>query len=234
MSSSLFSRNVLRESQPTGSFLEQLQTIHAVTESTPAARNTRQQVEKRYQEAHAQGAQMGFAEGYAKGEAKGIEAGLEIALARVRDENEAAHQEQIAAFAQDLSQILNQTQTSVEQWYADAEISLASLAVEIARRTIGQELSLNADAVITIAKQVLQEVTTGNKVRIRVNPIQSAALDSRREEIAQSVSHIREIEIVCDPSIKNGIIVESESGVVDGRIESYLQRLADDITEEAA
>lgn len=225
---------MLREAQPTGSFLDQLQSIHAVTESTPAARNTRAQVEKRYQEAFEQGTKLGYIDGYARGEANGIEAGLEIGITRVHEEHEAAHQEQIAAFAQDLSQILTQTQSSIEQWYLDAEKSLASIAVEIARRTIGQELTLNSDAVVTIAKQVLQEVTTGSHVRLRVNPVQSANLDSRREEIAQAVSHIREIEIVSDPSIQNGVIVESESGVVDGRVESYLERLEEEINEEAA
>lgn len=234
MSKSIFSKNILREAITTGNFLDQLKTTHAVAEATPAAQWTRQQIEIKYLEAHAEGMRLGYAEGYQRGEANGLNVGLENGINQVRQELEATHQEQIAAFAQDLHTTLTTTQKGIEQWYIDAEKRLASLATEIARRAIGQELTQNSEAVVTIARTVLSEVTTGNHVRLRVNPVQSATLDSRREEIIQSISHIRDIEIISDTSIQNGVIVESESGVVDGRIESYLSRIADHITEEAA
>jgi flagellar assembly protein FliH len=234
LSKALFSKNIIRDSCLTGNFMEQLQTTRAVAEATPAAQWTRKQIDLKFLEAHTQGAQLGYAEGYRRGESNGLEVGLENGIAQVRQELEASHQEQIAAFAQELHSALTSTQKGIEEWYIEAEQRLAVLAIEIAQRAIGQELTLNSEAVVGIAKQVLQEVTTGNHVRLRVNPIQSANLDSRREEIIQSISHIREIEIVSDPSIQNGVIVESESGVVDGRIESYLGRLVEHITEEAA
>ncbi|MFM9872796.1 MAG: FliH/SctL family protein [Fimbriimonadaceae bacterium] len=234
MSKSIFSKNILREAVTTGNFMDQLKTIHAVAEATPAAQWTRSQIELKFLEAHTEGARLGYAEGYRRGEANGLNVGLENGVSQVRQELEAAHIEQIAAFSQDLQATLNSTQQGIEQWYIEAEKRLASLATEIARRAIGEELTLNSEAVVSIAQRVLQEVTTGNHIRLRVNPVQTATLDSRREEILQSISHIRDIEIVSDPSIQNGVIVESESGVVDGRIESYLSRIADHISEEAA
>jgi flagellar assembly protein FliH len=152
----------------------------------------------------------------------------------VRQESEASHQEAIAAFAQDLNATLERAQQGVDQWYSEAEQKLAVLAIEIAQRAISQELSINQEAVLQIAKQVLNEVTTGNHVRLRVNPIQTAILDSRREEILQSISHLRNIEIIADPNISDGLIVESDNGVIDARIETYLQRLTDQVTGEAA
>ncbi len=234
MSSSVFSKNILREVKTTGNFMDQLKTTHAVAEATPATQWTRKQIELKFLEAHTQGAQTGYADGYRRGEANGLEVGLENGITQVRQELEATHQEQTAAFAQDLQAVLTSTQAGIEQWYIEAEKRLAVLAIEIAQRAIGQELTLNSEAVVDIAKQVLREVTTGNHIRLRVNPVQSATLDSRREEILQSISHIRDIEIISDSSIQNGVIVESESGVVDGRIESYLGRLVEHITEEAA
>lgn len=234
MSSTLFSKNIIRNSGLTGTFMDQLKTTHAVAEATPAAQWNRKQIELKFLEAHTQGAQLGYADGYRRGESNGLEVGLENGITQVRQELEATHQEQIAAFAQDLQATLTTTKAGIEQWYIEAEKRLAALAIEIAQRAIGQELSLNSEAVVGIAQQVLKEVTTGNHIRLRVNPVQSATLDSRREEILQSISHIRDIEIISDPTIQNGVIVESESGVVDGRIESYLGRLVEHISEEAA
>lgn len=169
-----------------------------------------------------------------RGEAKGMEIGLENGISQVRQEVEASNAEEIAAFAQELQLILNQTKNGIDQWYQQAEERLAALALEIAQRAIGNALVQNSEAVIQIAHQVLNEVTSGSQVRLRVNPIQSATLESHKEQIIQAISHIREIEIVSDPSIQNGVIVESETGVTDARVESYLQRLADHITGEAA
>lgn len=235
MSNTLFGKNILRgEVRPAGSFVDSLRSTHAVADDTPAARWTQQKIEERFQEAHQSGTTLGYADGYAKGEAKGLEVGLATGVNQVRLETEAAHQEAIAQFSQDLSATLIQTQQSIANWYAESEQKLAIIAVEIAQRAIGQELSLNEEAIIQIARQVLSEVTTGNSIRLRVNPIQTAILESRREEILQSISHIRNIEIVADPNIQTGLIVESESGVVDGRIETYLQRITDQILGEAA
>lgn len=234
LSRAVLGRNILREFRANGSFLEQLQTTHAVAAQDPAAKLTKNQIDQKFREAHEQGSQLGYAAGFAQGEAKGIEAGLEIGENRIREEHEAAHAEAVAEFSQDLSSLLQDTQRNIDQWYEEAEERLAAIAVEIARRAICQELTINPDVVVSISKQVLHEVTTGNHVRLRVNPVQSATLDARREEIIRSVSHIRDIEVVSDPSIENGIVVESEAGVVDARIETYLHRLADHLTEEAA
>lgn len=234
MSRAVIGRNILRQVVPQGTFLDQLQSIHAVAAQDPTAKLTKSQIDQKFAEAHDQGVRLGYAAGFAQGEAKGIEAGLEIGEMRIREEHEAAHAEAIAAFAQDLSRLLSETQKNIDQWYQETEERLAVLAVEIARRAVSQELSINPDVVVAISKQVLQEVTTGNHVRLRVNPVQSATLEARREEIIRSVSHIRDIEVVSDPKIENGIVVESDSGVVDARVETYLHRLADHISEEAA
>lgn len=234
MSNIAFSKNIMREYNSSRSFLDQLKTTHAVADNTPAARWTRSQIEERYRLAHEAGTHLGYAEGYARGEANGLEIGLEAGISQVRQESEAAHQEAIAAFAQDLNATLERAQQGVDQWYSDAEQKLAVLAIEIAQRAISQELSINQEAVLQIAKQVLNEVTTGSHVRLRVNPVQTAILDSRREEILQSISHLRNIEVIADPNISDGLIVESDSGVIDARIETYLQRLTDQVTGEAA
>lgn len=228
------SRNIVRDIATTGSFFDQLQTTKAVAESSPAAQITRTELKQKFTKAHEDGHAVGYATGHALGEAKGMEAGYAVGFCQAQQEFEATRAELIAAFAQDMQGLVNQTQSDIAAWYTEAESRLAALGIEIARRAIAHEMQIHPEAVVDIAKDVLREVTNGTNVRLRVNPVQTAILDSRKEEIIAAISHIRDLEILGDPSIQAGCVAEGESGVVDGRIETYLNRLAETITGEAA
>lgn len=230
------SKNIVRGevAEIKGKFLDQLRTIHTVAEESPAAKWTKEEVERRFARGFAEGKAAGFAEGHAEGEKAGFEAGLLRGSEEARQEVDAAHAELIAAFAQDLAALAAQHRTDVENWYIEAEQRLASLAIEIARRAVSHELEMKYDAVVDIAKAVLGEVTAGTHVRLRVNPIQTATLESRREEILAALAHIRDLEIIADPSVHAGVIAEGDGGVIDARIESYLDRLTEQIEGEAA
>jgi len=228
------SKNIVRDLQTSGSFLDQLQTTRAVAESSPAAQVTRTELKQKFSKAHEDGHMVGYATGHALGEAKGMEAGYAVGVAQAHAELDATHAEMIAAFAQDMQAMVNQTQADVSAWYVEAESRLATLGIEIAQRAISHELLIHPEAVVEIAKDVLREVTNGTSVRLRVNPVQTAVLDSRKEDIIAAISHIRDLEIVGDPSIQNGCVAEGESGVVDGRIETYFDRLVESIEGEAA
>lgn len=229
------SRNILRGTpQPFGSFLERLQTVHQVSEESPAAQWTRAEIQRRFHQAHEEGHLVGYSDGYAKGEAKGLEVGLATGQSVALQNWEDTHREEIDLFTHSLAQVVEDTKAGVDAWYREAEERLAILAIEIARRAIGQELAIREDAVADIAKQVLSEVTSGTQVRVRVSPLQVPALEARRTELLAALSHVRDLEVVSDPSIRNGCVVESEGGVVDARIESYLHRLAEETTGEAA
>lgn len=228
------SKNIVRDLQTSGSFLDQLQTTRAVAESFPAAQVTRTELKQKFNKAYEDGHLAGYAEGHAQGEAKGMEAGYAVGVAQAHAELDATHAEMIAAFAQDMQAMVTKTQADIAAWYVEAEARLAKLGIEIAQRAISHELLIHPEAVVEIAKDVLREVTNGTSVRLRVNPVQTAVLDSRKDDIIAAISHIRDLEIVGDPSIHNGCVAEGESGVVDGRIETYFGRLAETIDGEAA
>ena len=108
------------------------------------------------------------------------------------------------------------------------------LAIEIARRALGKELEAAPDTVVEIAKTVLAEVTEGASVRVRINPTQTAILESHRAELEARASHIHNLEIIPDHHVDGGCMVESDGGVIDARIQTYLQRLAESMWGENA
>lgn len=168
----------------------------------------------------------GYEAGRNEGHADGIAVGRIQGWKEVRDSEEAM----LAEFQGALQSVVQQTLESIENWYVTAEQSLTTLAIEIAKRAVCQELELSRQSVLEITKNALQEVRHGTSVRIRVNPIDSAILESKREQVLAAASCVRDIEIVSDGSINGGCIIDTDGGVIDSRIENFLERLH----EEAA
>lgn len=228
------SRNVIRTPGQYGSFLDRLKSSHEVQESLPAYQNAREQIQVRYEEAYQTGLASGKSEGTRQGYDEGYKAGLVKAEAEIREQHEAALKSELESFTHDLSDFKSTAEQQMDAWYKEAEERLALLAIEIARRALGQDLALSQESVFETAKAVLQESIEGTEFRIRVNVAHAPLLDARKQDLIDAVPHARNIEVVSDPHIQGGCIVETGASSVDARIETYLDRLAESIRGEAA
>ncbi len=226
MSNTVSSRNILRTEQAFGSFLDRLQTAHEVADESPTAQWGKREIQRKFNQAYEEGQLVGYSAGYARGEAKGLEVGLATGASQAARGYDEAHREQFEATASALENLVSTAKTEIDQWFEEAEKRLAILAVEIARRALVQELAMHEDAILDIARNVIAEATDSTHIRLRVNPSRVGHLEGRRHELIEALSHIRDIEIVSDSSIHAGCILESDSGVIDARIEHYLHRLA--------
>ncbi len=164
-------------------------------------------------------------DGLAEGKAEGFQSGYEAGLAAGKEAFDAEHQQEIEEFATRLQAFVTTAEVSLQEWYRAAEENLTTLAIDIARQALKVELETSRDSILEITKQALAEVTPGSKVRLRCNPWDGSIIDSRKHEITRAISGIQGIEIVNDPAIMGGCIVETESGAVDATIELFLDRL---------
>lgn len=171
-------------------------------------------LEKARQEGLELGRADGHAEGYAVGQADGLAA------------FEAARAEEVASLRRSLEEFV----AGLDAWYAEAEESLADLALQIAREALADELQASRESVLAIAKRAVAEVRQGTSVRLRANPLDCPTLEAHREDVIQAATGVRGLEVVPDFRILAGCEVESAGGVVDARVESFLDRLE----EEAA
>ena len=226
MSNTVSSRNILRTEQAFGSFLDRLQTAHEVADESPTAQWGKREIQRKFNQAYEEGQLVGYSAGDARGEAKGLEVGLATGASQAARGYDEAHREQFEATAAALENLVSTAKTEIDQWFEEAEKRHAILAVEIARRALVQELAMHEDAILDIARNVIAEATDSTHIRLRVNPSRVGHLEGRRHELIEALSHIRDIEIVSDSSIHAGCILESDSGVIDARIEHYLHRLA--------
>lgn len=224
------SRNILRDAGPLSGFLEKLKTSHEVQDELPHNRFAKSQLEKRRAEA----SEEGLKEGYAQGHAIGVERGKVEGIEEAKRQFQQAHQEEFRLFTEELDRIRQETEQKAKDWFAMAEEKLAILSTEIARQAINQELKINPETILEIAKSVLAEATEGTEFRIRVNTADSTILNSRKQELQELFSHVRNLEIITDQTIKSGCILETGSTSLDAQIDTYLNRLRESIQGEAA
>lgn len=164
-------------------------------------------------------------EGYAEGFREGLAAGEALA----HREAEERYSEEIATFAATLAD----QERAFAEFIGECERQLAALAIVIAERLVRRELEHSREAAFDIARDVVSQVRDGAKIRVRVNPLDASLLEGRRHELLESCSGLKTLEVVVDPSIHAGCLVETDAGLIDGRIEAAFERLAIGWREEA-
>jgi|CXWL01.1.fsa_nt_gi flagellar assembly protein FliH len=168
-------------------------------------------------------------EGFEEGYVHGFEQGEEDARQSVESRTEQTIQD----FAHILQDKSDQVVFAAKAWANESEHLLAELSILIASRILGQELRLDHDTITAIAKDAIKEVLLAEKIRIRVNPFDVPIIAQRKQELLAVNKQLRDIEIVDDPSITGGCVVESDAGIVDASIETKLGLLFEAMKEAA-
>ncbi len=161
-----------------------------------------------------QASQIGFAAGYEAGFRQGIEDARE------------KEAESLESFRRELAALVDRIEKSMSLWYEKAEHGLAELSLEIARRIIGDAVSMDPAAVLHVVRNAMARVEMANKAVIRVNALDLPMLEEKYAEVVASARSVNEVQFVGDDSLSRGsVIIETEEGVVDASVESQALRL---------
>lgn len=179
--------------------------------------------------AREEGYSEGRSEGYAAGLAEGHAEGMRRGKAEAEAEFGSATRAKLAELGVDLATIRDDVQIALERYCQQAEDRLESIVVEIARRVIGQELTMNPEATRAIVKSALAEVKLSTNARIRLNPFHAASLREHQAEIVASAATVRNVEIVDDPEIAQGCVIETDGGTLDATVEGQLAQLENNL-----
>ena len=177
------------------------------------------------EQARRQGHAAGFQEGLVEGNASGYEAGFALGMAEAREALELEKQELFASFARDLQQVKDELQVRIDGWFSASETELEKIAVDVAQRLLDAQLSLDRSFIRDTVVRALSHVRDASQIRIRVNPADSAILQSAKDEILASCAGLSGIEFIVDSSIRAGCIVETERGQIDSTMETRLELL---------
>ena len=105
------------------------------------------------------------------------------------------------------------------------EENIAALAVIVARQIVAREVSLDRELVADLVRRALTEFPIEQSVRIRVHPLDLALLTIDDGTELAPITTNRDASWLADPRVaRGGCLVEGRDRIVDGRVDTALER----------
>jgi flagellar assembly protein FliH len=155
-----------------------------------------------------------------------------------RREGETAARQKLEGEVRELTTQLAQAAADVASSRVEAihraETDVLQLSVEIARRILHRELSIDPSALAGLIRAGLEKLASQKVHRVRVHPEHA---DLARACLGQT-SRAENIEVVSDPALpRGGAVFESARGSLDASVETQLREiergLADQLQERS-
>jgi flagellar assembly protein FliH len=161
------------------------------------------------------------------------EAAVQAAFTRGFDEGtqsgEAAECARVRGAKLAAEQALDALRDSESHWRGMLEENVAAIAVAVAQQIIAQEVTASPSIVTALVSRAVREFGLDQALSIRVNPTDCAVLDGVVRGDAEAVmmeSSERAVRWVSDARIvPGGCVVEGRERIVDGRVDTGLERL---------
>jgi flagellar assembly protein FliH len=151
---------------------------------------------------------------YERGFSEGEKAGREL--------GEKALEALLKQYAKTLEELNNLR----KEIFAASEGEVVRLALEIARKVIRREVSADEELVLTLVKVALSRLADQTVMTVRVNPADYQTIQRHHHAHSSSSSLAEGVKLVDDPSVsRGGCLIETESGIIDARIEEQLREI---------
>jgi flagellar assembly protein FliH len=110
-----------------------------------------------------------------------------------------------------------------------AEADTVRLAIEIARRVLHRELSLDPSALEALIKAAIAKLQNQEICRIRVHPDQEKLMRTCLEQAGRGSS----VEILCDPGqSRGGVSFEINRGTLDASVDTQLREIENGLVDQ--
>jgi flagellar biosynthesis/type III secretory pathway protein FliH len=150
------------------------------------------------------------------------------AFERGRAEGERAEQARLRNALAAATEALEAVREGEERWAGAIEENIAALAVAVARHVVDRELTAEADDTRAIVRRALEAFPLDQPVRIRVCPQDLAVIGSFAESGTAAIpgAPAREAHWIADPRVlPGGCVIEGREKIVDGRVDTALERV---------
>ncbi len=145
-----------------------------------------------------------------------------------RAEGETGEQARLRNAVKAAEQALDDVRVGEARWSGQIEENIIALSVAIARQIVDAELSVQPNIVRELVRKALSEFPIDQAVRVRVNPLDLAALTGRGVDLDGQRGTVagRDARWLADSSVApGGCLVEGRDRIIDGRVDTALERL---------
>ncbi len=197
-----------------------------LAEARAEARSLVSAVERRGADLAEQARRQGHQEGHQQGLADGRKDGREQALAEAREEFKQKQQSLISA----LTELVNELNLRKRRLLSQAHKGLVSLAVSIARKVIKSVAEASPAVAEENVREAVKLTGSASDVVVRVHPEERESLELVAGQIIEQFGQSKHVRLVADESVdRGGCVVQTEAGQVDGRIETQVSRIAEEL-----
>ncbi len=145
-----------------------------------------------------------------------------------REQGELAEQARLRGAMMAAESALDDLRVGEARWLVNIEENIAAIAVAVAHQIVTREVTVASDTVVELVTRGVQEFGLDQALSIRVNPGDLEALYSAERDgaSATAITRGREVRWVSDARIEQGgCVVEGRERIVDGRVDTGLERL---------
>ena len=162
------------------------------------------------------------------------EDGLAAATRRIEEMLDEKLGQKVQTLLPALSDTIARLDDARQAWMRHWERSAIGLSARIAERTIRRELSRDPELALGLVREALELAAGSQRLRIMLNPADFQSLGSQAALLASQIAAVAQTEIVPDESISaGGCRVETAHGAIDQQIETRLQRIVSELTDDA-
>ena len=186
--------------------------------------DARQQAEREREQAR----EAGYTEGYRNG----LRQAEEEIQQKAQQLAEQLVEERLQTVLPTVSELLDGLSAALQQCQAEWERELVGISIAVAQRVIGQTLKTEPDRVIDVVRESVGLVVGKTSLELRLSPQDLDAFGNRVRQAVEHASHGVTCRLIADDTVQpGGCIAVTESGRIDARIETMLDRIAAELLE---
>lgn len=123
-----------------------------------------------------------------------------------------------------LNAALENVQAHQARWISNAEENLAVLAVAVARQLIAREVQADPGIVAALVQNAIAQFPLDQTVTVRLNPEDVDSCNALLQGVDEN--RFPEIRISADHHVqRGGCLVEGRERIIDGRVDTALERI---------
>ncbi len=104
------------------------------------------------------------------------------------------------------------------------------VAIAIAEKVIRREIDHRPEISTTLVRESLQLASGCGEIHVRLNPQDLGSMQSGETMLCDELKKLAPSQIIADSSIRRGgCVVETKFGSIDNRIETQLERVAQEL-----
>lgn len=127
-------------------------------------------------------------------------------------------------------EVLRQAEQERTKTLESMEKEIIELSVDIAEKIIAQQLSVDNETVISIAREAIQLAQNTKRVNVFFNPADRNAFENNEEELQRLLPVGASMVLIHDKAISPGsCVIETEHGRIDATLDSRWQAIMESL-----